>query len=267
MGKHGQPPYTIAVVHGGPGAAGEMAPVARELAADWGVLEPFQTATLLEGQVEELAALLEEEAGLPVTLVGHSWGAWLSYLVTARFPALVAKLILVGSGPFEARYAAQIQETRLSRLSEVARAEFGACARRLEDPAAEGRNAELARLGVLASRADAYELIPDAAGSIEYRSDIYARVWPEAAALRSSGQLLGLAAEIRCPVVAIHGDYDPHPADGVEVPLAAVLADFRMILLARCGHTPWLERWARQAFYRVLRDELRRDAPSKPRCT
>ncbi|MHA1167837.1 MAG: alpha/beta fold hydrolase, partial [Candidatus Hodarchaeales archaeon] len=29
--KHGKPPYSIAVIHGGPGAGGEMAPVAIEL--------------------------------------------------------------------------------------------------------------------------------------------------------------------------------------------------------------------------------------------
>jgi hypothetical protein len=51
--KYGKAPYKIAVIHGGPGAGGEMAPIARELASDWGVLEPFQTATSLEGQIEE----------------------------------------------------------------------------------------------------------------------------------------------------------------------------------------------------------------------
>ena len=55
---YGSAPYTVAVVHGGPGAAGEMAPVARELARDRGILEPLQTATSLEGQVEELRVTL-----------------------------------------------------------------------------------------------------------------------------------------------------------------------------------------------------------------
>lgn len=46
---YGQSPFTLAVIHGGPGAGGEMAPVARELASARGVLEPIQTATSLEG--------------------------------------------------------------------------------------------------------------------------------------------------------------------------------------------------------------------------
>jgi hypothetical protein len=49
---YGITPYSIAVIHGGPGAPGQMAPVARELSRDYGVLEPLQTATTLDGQVE-----------------------------------------------------------------------------------------------------------------------------------------------------------------------------------------------------------------------
>jgi hypothetical protein len=47
--KYGREPYTLALIHGGPGAPGEMAPVARELSRAYGVLEPLQTATTLNG--------------------------------------------------------------------------------------------------------------------------------------------------------------------------------------------------------------------------
>ena len=52
--KYGERPYSVVVVHGGPGAGGEMGVVAGELAPEWGVLEPIQTAGTVEGQVEEL---------------------------------------------------------------------------------------------------------------------------------------------------------------------------------------------------------------------
>ena len=55
---YGKAPLTAAVIHGGPGAGGEMAPVARKLAYDYGVLEPIQTATTLEGQVQELVTTM-----------------------------------------------------------------------------------------------------------------------------------------------------------------------------------------------------------------
>jgi pimeloyl-ACP methyl ester carboxylesterase len=68
--------------------------------------------------------------------------------------------------------------------------------------------------------------------------------------------LLRLASEVQCPVVAIHGDHDPHPAAGVRDPLARVVPDLRFVLLERCGHTPWLERQARATFFEALEREL-----------
>jgi len=57
-------------------------------------------------------------------------------------------------------------------------------------------------------------------------------------------------------VVALHGDYDPHPAEGVQKPLAATLKNFRFILLEKCGHKPWIERQSRDKFYAILKEEL-----------
>ncbi len=89
--QYGKKPFSTAVIHGGPGVAGEMAPVTRELASDWGILEPIQTAMSLEAQVEELKTVLENNSNLPVTLIGFSWGAWLSFIVAARYPAIITK--------------------------------------------------------------------------------------------------------------------------------------------------------------------------------
>ncbi len=74
--------------------------------------------------------------------------------------------------------------------------------------------------------------------------------------LRQTGKLLDIVAKIRCPVVAIHGDYDPHPAEGVRGPLSSILKDFRLILLEKCGHKPWIEREAKETFYEILNKEL-----------
>ncbi len=92
--KWGPGPYPVAVIHGGPGAPGEMAHVARELSGIKGVLEPFQTEKSLEGQIQELRLALSEHCQVPVTLIGFSWGAFLSWMVAARYPELVRKLIL-----------------------------------------------------------------------------------------------------------------------------------------------------------------------------
>jgi pimeloyl-ACP methyl ester carboxylesterase len=253
---YGNAPFNVAVIHGGPGAPGEMAPVAKELAKGRGVLEPLQTASTLKGQIGELEATLELNAQPPVTLIGHSWGAMLSFMFAAQCPSLVKKLILVSSGVFEDKYAESIVSTRLDRLTGEEMAEVDSLLRTLDDPNIGDRNQVFARLGNYMSRADSFDPLPYESEIIECQYDIYHGVWKEAQELRSSGELLALARHIRCPVLAIHGDYDPHPAAGVRTPLSVVLKDFRFILLEKSGHRPWLERTARDKFYDILEQEL-----------
>ncbi len=234
-----------------------MAPVARELAVEWGILEPLQTAKSVEGQVGELRAHLATCGAPPVTLIGFSWGAWLSFIVAARYPALVSKLVLVGSGGFEEEYAAGLLDLRLCRLDEEERKEAETLLELLEGAVVSDRSGAFARLGALLSKADAYDPIAYRSEVIDHQVDLFQSVWREAAELRRSGKLLALGKQIRCPVIAIHGDYDPHPAEGVQQPLSATLTNFRFVLLKRCGHMPWIERQARAEFYRVLKEELR----------
>lgn len=254
---HGEAPRRIAVVHGGPGAAGEMTPVAKAL-SPWGVLEPYQTAMSLKGQIDELKSLLETYGDGAVTLIGFSWGAWLSYFLAATEPKLVKKLILIGSAPFEETYVANIRETRFSRMSDRERAEIKKLFSVLDNADSRDRNGALARIGALFSKADAYDAGPSQSETVDYQADIFLGVWSEAAALRSTGQLLTYGQDIRCPVVALHGDYDPHPAAGVEKPLSRVVPDFRFVVLQKCGHKPWVEENARNAFFRTLRKEIKR---------
>jgi len=254
---YGKAPFNVAVIHGGPGAAGEMASVARELSSGWGVLEPIQTAASLEGQIEELKTVLEKNGDLPVFLIGFSWGAWLSYIFASRYPSFVKKLILIGSGPFEEKYAEKIQQIRLSRLSEEERTEAESLIEVLDDPTVEDKNMVFARFGALFSKADAYDPILQETDVTDCDVGIFKSVWQGAAELRRSGLLLKLGKNIKCPVVAIHGDYDPHPAEGVQKPLSAILKGFRFILLKNCGHKPWIERQAKDRFYGILKEELR----------
>lgn len=255
---YGSAPFSLAVIHGGPGAPGYMAPVARELSAVRGVLEPLQTADSLEGQVQELKTVLEKYADLPVTLIGSSWGAMLSFIFAARYPSFVKKLILIGSAVYEEQYAAKIQETRLSRLSEEERREVLALLATLNDPAVSDKTAALAREGELFTKADAYDPLTLETEVIvaEHQYELHLSVWKDAQAFRRSGELLQLGKQIQCPVVAIHGDYDPHPSEGIQKPLSAVLKNFRFILLKHCGHLPWIEREAKGEFYRLLEEEL-----------
>jgi len=257
--KYGGPPFKAALVHGGPGAAGELAPVAAALSSEISVLEPLQTAESLDGQVAELKDILEKGKNGPLVLAGFSWGAWLAFILAARHPGLVKKIILISSGPFEEKYVHTITEARFARLSMAERAEAGELIKQVESSGAPGRAAAFERLGVLLSRTDAYNPESQDAGPaspVILDADIFQKVWKEAVQFRRVGGLLSCASMIKCPVTAIHGDYDPHPAGGVREPLGAVIKNFNFILLKDCGHRPWTEKDAKQKFYEILKKEI-----------
>jgi pimeloyl-ACP methyl ester carboxylesterase len=214
-----------------------------------GVLEPFQTENTVEDLLYELTETLQRFSDSPVTLIGHSWGAWLGFLFAARHPEAIRKLILVSSGPFEDRYVPLITKTRMERMGPEGRSLFQKI---FESPLSD---AQLKKIGALVAKADAFDPLPEEKGP-EPDAAQYQAVWGQAQALRTNGTLLGASKFIQCPVIAIHGAWDPHPAEGVREPLEKALKDFRFILLEKCGHEPWKERFAKEAFFKILKSEI-----------
>jgi pimeloyl-ACP methyl ester carboxylesterase len=254
---YGKAPFTIAVIHGGPGAPGEMAPVANHLSAQYGVLEPFQTASSLIGQAEELETLLKQYGRPPMTIIGFSWGAWVGYVCSSLHPSVVKKLILISCGPFEDKDVPGIMKTRLSRLSSREQTELQSIQDAFQDHTIRDKNAVFARFGALMFKADSYDPFPYEHNVIQFDYSLFQQVWRDTSNLRSSGELLQFGRKIRCPVVAIHGEYDPHPASGVRNSLSGVCRDFRFIVLKKCGHYPWMEKFAYKKFYDILLREVR----------
>ncbi len=253
---YGNPPFNVAVLHGGPGAPGQMAPVARELTSERGVLEPLQTATSLEGQILEMRTILENNGDLPLTLVGSSWGAMLGFIFSAYHPKYVKKLILVGSGVYDSKFAEKIMDVRLNRLDLNERGEVQFLMGSLSRHAVKDKNRLFSRVGEILTKADAYDPLTLETEVIETQYEVFQSVWSDVVKLRNSGELLKLGKKIECTVVAIHGAYDPHPPEGINKPLSTVLRDFKFILLKNCGHFPWIEKEAKTEFYEVLKKEL-----------
>jgi pimeloyl-ACP methyl ester carboxylesterase len=205
--------------------------------------------------------VVQHNATPPVLFIGDSWGAWLSALVTAAYPDLVCRLILVGSGPVEEHDVPTIAQNRFKRLSPPEQEEYLQLVERLDRSAVAGSTLSLSRLGELSDKADSSDPIERANDTTDLDgitdpAQMYQSVWPQAAWLRATGELLRRVAMITCPVVALHGDCDPHPTEGIQQPLAAQVKDFRMIILENCGHTPWCERHAKERFYQLLEQEL-----------
>ncbi|MFP4474014.1 MAG: alpha/beta fold hydrolase [Desulfatibacillaceae bacterium] len=235
---------------------GEMASVAGELRRRTGVLEPMLTAPAIMEQTKNLGSLLEREASLPIEVVGFSWGAWVGCLLAGTRPELVRKLVLVGAPPFVSGYEQDIAATRRGRLGGRERAEVETLSEVVEKGRGDAPDRALARLGELLARADAFDPAYEGEAGQKFSARVFNRAWPTGDALRRSGRLLKAIEGIQCPVVAVHGDYDPHPARAV-LDLEGRVEQFRFILLEKCGHRPWVERHARERFFHILREELR----------
>jgi pimeloyl-ACP methyl ester carboxylesterase len=252
---YGKEPIDVVLLHGGPGAAGTMAPVAKKLSSKTGVLEILNQGRSIEEQVYEIYEEILRYCDLPVILAGHSWGAWLGWIFTAKYANLVSKLILISAGPFEAKYTSEILATRLNRLEDHEKARFHYLAKQISDVKNEDANDAFMELGKMMMKSDQYNSMPFPNDDM-LSYDVFSKVWPEADKMRKSGKLLALAEKISIPVKSIHGNYDPHPFKGVFEPLRKNLSDFKMHIIDKCGHYPWLEVEAQDSFYDKLFAEI-----------
>ena len=251
---YGRKPYRVVVVHGGPGALGDMGYVADKLSAEASVVEALQTKNTVDGLVDELIETIVAHCEPPVVLIGHSWGAWLAYMVAAEYPNLVSKLVLVGSGPFRVNYASEIESTRLNRLSLQERKILEDLLRKFYNDSSADKSKIMSKIGAMIERADAFSLRPinDIKYQIKVDGDMFGNIWSEAEKLRSSGKLLSMATKLKCDVIIVPGDYDPHPARGVIEPLSENVESVQSIILKKCGHYPWKETFAHDEFFQVL---------------
>ena len=255
--KYGQQPYKVAVLHGGPGAPGSMAPVARELGKTLGVIEPLQTKDSLEGQIDELRNQLHAHADLPVTLIGSSWGAVLALFLAAREKEMVRKLILIGSAVFNAESSSRIENIRLNRLTEEERQRHEIIIHDLEQAPAARREQLMKEWGDILFKADVYDPLTDDLEVIEVQYEIFTGVWSDFVALRDRpGYLKSAFSKISIPATIIHGEYDPHPIEGIRPFLEDCLPEVRFYILPECGHYPWIERRAAGRFFEILADEI-----------
>ncbi len=256
--QYGSPPHRAAVLHGGPGVPGYMAPVARELAKIVGVLEPLQSANSLEGQIEELRTQLVDHGNPPMTVIGSSWGAILALFLAVRHPELVEKAILIGSAVFDAENSDRVKTRRLERLTQVNRARHDTILRELTQASGDERERLFAEWADIFFEADVYDPLTRDLEVLETQPDLNEKVWLDFKVLRDRPNFLaGEFSKINVPVIVIHGEYDPHPIEGIRPFLEGCLRNVRFEMLPQCGHYPWIERRAREQFFEILTRELR----------
>ena len=265
--SYGSQGPTVVVLHGGPGAPGSAASLARALAHHFRILEPLQRHS---GQVSLTVARhvedLREVAPRPAILIGCSWGAMLGLSYAARYPKEVSSLILVGCGTYDLA-SREIHRKSLEKLLGLRKSQI---ADRLKERLAtaanpEERDAILAELGELYMFAESYDRLAEegiAAPRLSVDQTGHIETWTDVLRLQRERVEPQAFCEILAPVLMIHGDRDPHPGPATRDLLRQYIPRLEYFELERCGHEPWRERHARDRFIELLRQWCTR--PRKP---
>ena len=241
--KYGDTPALV--LHGGPGAIGSARSLAREL----GAIEVLNYGSSIQDQLDEIHNAVEEMKIEEPVIVGHSWGAWLAVLYAAQYP--VKKVVLIGCGAFDEKYLGQMQKRRMGKLSEKEQAKADEYFQQLNS----GKLKELSEFNRLMSKMDAYEMIShDDLDCFDFEG--HGKLMNEIRPMRKSGQLLEKAKAISCQLILFHGLDDPHPVEGIVEPFDKAGIVYKLLTFEKCGHTPWHEKHAKEAFMKMLKNEL-----------
>lgn len=247
----------MVLVHGGPGAPGYLAPVARRLAGSFRVLEPMQrrsgpVALTVARHVEDLAELIATRcAGEPPALVGHSWGAMLALAFAAARPRDARCLVLIGCGTFDPGARRRLRARIDQEMDERLRRRLASLAAEIPDP--DERLRATAELLLPLYSHDPVTTTLDVEGC---DAKAYEESWEDMIRLQSEKVYPDAFQAIRAPVLMLHGSRDPHPGDEVRASLETHLPQLQYHVWPRCGHYPWIERAVGEEFFEMLESWL-----------
>jgi pimeloyl-ACP methyl ester carboxylesterase len=230
-----------------------MAPVARGLADSFRVIEPFQRGSdagplTVARHVEDLWELIDGSAGTRPALVGSSWGAMLALAYAAAHPQSAGPLVLIGCGTFDPQARCEYRARRERRTGADLARQLTQLPAHIADP-----DARLKAEAHLLLTPYSYDLVSTDLEIEECDATASQQTWDDMVRLQEAGIYPAAFARIRAPVLMLHGAVDPHPGMLIRAGLAPHLPQLQYIEWERCGHYPWLERWARDEFIAVLR--------------
>lgn len=252
----------VIVLHGGPAAPGCAGPLARGLAEHFDVLEPFQRGSAqgpvnVRRHIDDLEALLgciagKAGDGFRPALVGHSWGAQLALAFAAAHPYRVGSVAAVCSGTFDTAARAEFIRLRRDRTTDEHRRRLDLLDK--EDLPAAVRFQRRHEITCSIYEYDPIETRPDARddfGPLDLAA--HEQTWNDFVRLQDDGTYPAAFRSITCPVLMLHGAYDPHPGAVIRDGLLPHIPHMQYLEFSRCGHNPWNERHAREEFFTVLR--------------
>jgi pimeloyl-ACP methyl ester carboxylesterase len=261
--EYGTEGLWVVVVHGGPGAMGSMAVVARALAHRFRVLEPWQRCSggeplTVARHIADMHEMVRAHCpDQKPALVGHSWGAMLALAYAAAHPEEAGPLVLAGCGTFDPAARMRMKVIRGARMNEAVIAQMARIEQAIVDP-----DERLCALGRLFMILDSYDLASTETGLEACDAAANRETWDDMLHLQEVGVYPAAFSAIRTPVLMVHGADDPHPGEMIRASLAPYLPQLEYHEWARCGHYPWLERGVGAEFFTVVSEWLALHLPT-----
>jgi proline iminopeptidase len=240
----------VVLLHGGPGLADYLGPLADELVDGYQVvryqqrgLPPSTTCGpfTIESHVDDALAVLDHTSNDPVLVVGHSWGGHLAMHLAIRHPGRLRGMVIVdplgavgdgGEADMFKSMAQRIPPEQMARAQE------------LDETAMRGEGKTEDAIESLRLLWPGYFADPNHPPPMP-RMDLSlpcsAQTWESIHSHLNGRTLEEALPSIRVPCVFVLGGASPIPPRHGEA-TAALLTGASVVVVEGCGHFPWLER-------------------------
>ena len=246
---------TVIVLHGGPGARGEAAPIAEGLSDDFRVFEPWQRGSsekplTVAIHIEDLDRLVNSQcADEKPVIVGESWGAMLALAYAAEHSERIGPIVLIGCGTFDEISRAEAVKVRDHRIRDY-----------IEEHPEYRSDLDLSlgeRIMKWHGITDVYELDPGiivnpVAEPLDMKA--HTETWNDMLHCQEKGIYPQSFVSIGCSVIMLHGAYDPHPGKAIRDDLRQYMPQLEYREFDKCGHAPWIEKYAKDDFFDEMRN-------------
>jgi pimeloyl-ACP methyl ester carboxylesterase len=174
----------------------------------------------------------------------------LALCYAAEYPSHVGPIVLVGCGTFSQAARNRMQATIEDRMDDDLRDQLRRMSTEFADPA--DRFIRTFKLTRHLFDFDPINPYPDKGESEPFDLDAHEETWNDMAKLQAEGTYPRAFGVIESPVLMLHGHYDPHPGNMIRNSLLRHLPQLEYQEWERCGHSPWIEKSAREAFFTAI---------------
>lgn len=218
-----------------------------------GIYSPWQRRSggirlTVDIHVEDLRELIETKVpDKQPAIIGESWGAMLALAFAGKYPKMCKCIALVGCGTFTDETRKELTKRRLKRIrSHISKhPEFESD---LELPVFE-------QVLKWHEMTDIFSKSDDSGAAIsegDFDRQAFDETWRDMIRCQQKGIYPADFVNFLRPVTMIHGEYDPHPGRLTATHLQSYLPHLEYKEISKCGHSPHIEKYAKEEFFEFL---------------